>query len=125
VVAGQFRPVLAGPVYFIRSVVDLTADLAFHDSCIDERRLRVRMRRRVAAGPVLDQNPLDALAGNSRKGVLVDECYFDVLRAGKPDRVAGSGFVGQDIGRGYKSQGRPTCSSSSSRFSPFFGTRCC
>jgi hypothetical protein len=105
VVAGQFRPVLAGSVYGFRSVVDFTADLALDDGCIDERRLCVRMRRRVTAGSVLDQNPLDALAGGSGKGVLLDERYLDVLRAGKPDRIARLGFVGQGICRGYESQG--------------------
>jgi hypothetical protein len=93
-VPGQFRPVLAGAVCFFRPVVDLTSDLSLDDGCEDERRLRVRMRRRVAAGPVLDQNSLDAFAGNSRQSVLVDKRYFGILRVGKPDRVA-NGFIGR------------------------------
>jgi len=62
------------------------------------------MRRRVASGPVLDQNSLDAFAGNSRQSVLVDKRYFGILRVGKPDRVA-NGFIGSDVSRGHQGQG--------------------
>src|SRR5262245_65641861 len=79
---------MAGAVYFFRPAVDHTAHLSLDDGCVDERRLRVPMRRRVTAGPVFDQNPLDAFAGNSPQSVLIDERYFGILRARKPDRVA-------------------------------------
>jgi hypothetical protein len=103
--AWHFRPVLAGAVCSFRSVVDLTADLSLDDGCVNERRLRVGMRRRVAAGSVLDQNSLDALAGNSRQSVLIDERYFGVLRARKLDRRAKPGLVGSDIHRSHQGQG--------------------
>ena len=96
--AGQFRPVLAGAVGLLRSVVDLAADLSLEDGCVDERRLRVRMRRRVATGPVLDEDSLDALAGNSRQSVLGDKRYLGILGAGKPPRIT-DGFIGQNVCR--------------------------
>jgi hypothetical protein len=61
----------------------------------------VRMRRRVAAGPILDQYSFDAFTENSRQSVLIDESYFGILRAGKLDRVARAGFLGSDICRGH------------------------
>src|SRR6516164_3630759 len=40
----------------------------------------MRVTRRVAAGAVFDEHALDALAGNVRQLVLVNEGHLDVLR---------------------------------------------
>src|SRR5262249_2102853 len=79
-VAGQLREALSGLVGRHRFIVDLTADLPLKDSRIDEGGFGMRVTRRVAARPVFDEHGLDALAGNVRQLVLVDEGHLGVLR---------------------------------------------
>jgi hypothetical protein len=49
----------------------------------------MRVARRVAAGAVFDQHALDALAGNVRQLVLVDEGHLGVLRLRRAREDAG------------------------------------
>src|SRR5262249_55485814 len=63
-----------------RSVVDLTADRPLKHGRVDEGGFGMRMTRRVAARAVFDELALDALAGNVRQLVLVDESHLGVLR---------------------------------------------
>src|SRR3954451_5600889 len=79
-VAGELREALSGLVGPHRSIVDLTRDLALKHGCVDEGGFRMRVTRRVAARPVFDENPLDALAGNVRQLVLVNQGHLGVLR---------------------------------------------
>jgi hypothetical protein len=62
------------------SVVDLTADLSLKDGRIDESRFGMRVARRVTARAIFDEYPLDALAGNVRQLMLVNEGLLSVLR---------------------------------------------
>src|SRR6516165_6502953 len=79
-VAGQLGEALSGLVGRHRSVVDLTADLPLKHGRVDEGGFGVRVTRRVAARAVFDEHALDALAGNVRQLVLVDEGHLGVLR---------------------------------------------
>src|SRR5262249_59079540 len=79
-VAGQLGEVLSGLVGRHRSVVDLTADCPLEHGRVDEGRFGMRVTRRVAARAVFDEYALDALAGNIRQLVLVDEGHLGVLR---------------------------------------------
>src|SRR5919198_163820 len=79
-VAGQLGEVLSGLVGRHRSVVDLTADRPLKHGRVDEGGLRMRVARRGAARAVFDEHTLDALAGNVRELVLVDEGHRGVLR---------------------------------------------
>src|SRR5919108_3620768 len=79
-VAGQLGEALSGLVGRHRSVVDLTADLPFKHGRIDEGGFGMRVARRVAGRAVFDEHALDALAGNVRQLVLVDEGHLGVLR---------------------------------------------
>src|SRR5437667_7411726 len=63
-----------------RSVVDLTADRPLMHGRVDEGGFGMRVVRRVAARAVFDEHALDALAGNVRQLVLVDEGHLGVLR---------------------------------------------
>src|SRR6202035_6119874 len=79
-VAGQLGEALSGLVGRHRSVVDLTADRSLKHGRIDEGGFGMRVARRIAARAVLDEHALDALAGNVRQLVLVDEGHLGVLR---------------------------------------------
>src|SRR5216683_2545682 len=79
-VAGQFGEALSGLVGRHRSVVDLTEDLPFKHGRVDEGGYGMRVTRRVAARDVFDEHALDALAGNVRQLVLVDEGRLGVVR---------------------------------------------
>src|SRR4029077_2215763 len=79
-VAGQRGGALYGPVGRPRSVVDLTADRPPEHGRVDEGGFGMRVTRRVAARAVFDEHALDALAGNVRQLVLVDEGHLGVLR---------------------------------------------
>src|SRR5215831_182758 len=79
-VAGQLGEALSGLVGRHRSVVDLTADRPLKHGRIDEGGFGMRVTRRVAAWAVFDEHALDALAGNVRQLVLVDEGHLGVLR---------------------------------------------
>src|SRR5262245_30171730 len=79
-VAGQLREALSRLVGRHRFIVDLTADLPLKHSRIDEGGFGMRVTRRVAARAVFDEHALDALAGNVRQLVLVDEGHLGVLR---------------------------------------------
>src|ERR1700757_3338582 len=79
-VAGQLGEALSGLVGRHRSVVDLTEDLPLEHGRVDEGGFSMRVTRRVAAGAVFDEHALDALAGNVRQFVLVDERDLGVLR---------------------------------------------
>src|ERR671930_167380 len=79
-VAGQLGEALAGLVGRHRSVVDLTADRPLEHGRVDEGRFGMRVARRVAARAVFDEHARDALAGNVRQLVLVDEGHLGVLR---------------------------------------------
>src|SRR5581483_9572776 len=77
-VAGQLGPALSCGVDRNRPVVDLAANRPLEHGRVDEG-VRVRVGRRVPAWAVLDDDALDALAGNVRQLVLVDDSYLDVL----------------------------------------------
>src|SRR5215510_2272528 len=79
-VAGQLGEALSRLIGRHRSVVDLTADLPLKHGRIDEGGFGMRVTRRVAARAVFDEHALDALAGNVRQLVLVDEGHLGVLR---------------------------------------------
>src|SRR6266850_6813125 len=79
-VTRQLGEALSGLVGRHRSVVDLTADRPLKHGRVDEGGFGVRVARRVAARPVFDEHTLDALAGNVRQLVLVDEGHLRVLR---------------------------------------------
>src|SRR4029450_9026738 len=79
-IAGQLGEALSGLVGRHRSVVDLTADLPLKHGRVDEGGFGVRVTRRVAARAVFGEHALDALAGNVRQLVLVDEGHLGVLR---------------------------------------------
>src|SRR5881396_186278 len=79
-VAGQLGEALSGLVGRHRSVVDLTADRPLKHGRIDEGGFGMPVARRVAARAVFDEHALDALAGNVRQLVLVDEGHLGVLR---------------------------------------------
>src|SRR5256712_6798488 len=79
-VAGQLGETLSDLVGRHRSVVDLTADCPLEHRRVDEGGFEMRVARRVAARAVFDEHTLDALAGNVRKLVLVDEGHLGVLR---------------------------------------------
>src|SRR5215831_1048015 len=78
-VAGQLGEALSGPVGRHRSVVDLTADRSLKHGGVDEGGFGMRVTRRVAARAVFDEHALDALAGNVRQLVLVDEGHLGVV----------------------------------------------
>src|SRR4029079_15277597 len=71
---------LSGLVGRHRSVVDLTADRPLEHRRVDEGGFGMRVTRREAARAVFDEHALEALAGNVRQLVLVDEGYLGVLR---------------------------------------------
>src|ERR1700730_9442911 len=79
VVGGQLGEALSGLVGRHRSVVDLTADRPLKNGRVDEGGSGMRVTRRVAARAVFDEHALDALAGNVRQLVLVDEGHLGVL----------------------------------------------
>src|SRR4030095_13925303 len=79
-IAGQLGEALSGLVSRHRSVVDLTADRPVKYGRVDEGGFGMRVARRVAARAVFDEHALDALAGNVRQLVLVDEGHLGVLR---------------------------------------------
>src|SRR5919204_1776150 len=79
-VAGQLGEALSGLVGRHRSVVDLTEYFPLKHARIDEGGFGMRVTRRVAARAVFDEHALDALAGNVRQLVLVDEGHLGVLR---------------------------------------------
>src|SRR5207244_3929413 len=72
-VAGQLGEALSGLVGRHRSVVDLTADRPLKHGRVDEGGFGMRVARRVTARAIFDEYTLDALAGNVRQLVLVDE----------------------------------------------------
>ena len=78
-VAGQLGEALSGLVGRHRSVVDLTADRPLKHGRVDEGGFGMRVSRRIAARAVLDEHAVDALAGDVRQLVLVDEGHFGVL----------------------------------------------
>src|SRR4029079_463036 len=77
-VAWQLGPALSGVVDRHRPVVDLAADRPFEHGRVDEG-VPVGVGRRVPAWAVLDEHALDALAGNVRQLVLVEESFLGVL----------------------------------------------
>src|SRR5262249_33753365 len=79
-VAGQLGEALSRLIGRHRSVGDLAADLPLKHGRIDEGGFGMRVTRRVAARAVFDEHALDALAGNVRQLVLVDEGHLGVLR---------------------------------------------
>src|SRR5438552_702459 len=79
-VAGQLGEALSRLVGRHRSVVDLTADRPLKHGRVDEGGFGMRVARRVAARAVFDEHALDALAGNVRQLVLVDEGHLGVRR---------------------------------------------
>src|SRR2546426_3153137 len=79
-VAGQLGEALSRLVGRHRSVVDLTADRPLKHGRVDEGGFGIRVARRVAARAVFEEHALDALAGNVRQLVLVDEGHLGVLR---------------------------------------------
>src|ERR687888_1947703 len=78
-VAGQLGEVLSGLVGRHRSVIDLTADRPLKHGRVDEGGFAMRVASRVAARAIFDEHTLDALAGNVRQLVLVDEGHLGVL----------------------------------------------
>src|SRR5215470_12885338 len=79
-VAGQLGEALSDLVGRHRSVVDLAADRSLEHGRVDEGGFGMRVTRRVAARAVFDEHALDALAGNVRQLVLVDEGHLGALR---------------------------------------------
>ena len=79
-VTGQLGEALSGLVGRHRSVVDLTSDRPLKHGRVGEGGFGMRVTRRVAARAVFDEHALDALAGNVRQLVLVDEGHLGVLR---------------------------------------------
>src|SRR5262245_41979114 len=79
-IAGQLGEAFPGRIGLHRSVVDLTADRSLEHGRVDEGGFGMRVTRRVAARAVFDEYALDALAGNVRQLVLVDEGHLGVLR---------------------------------------------
>src|SRR5438876_3363031 len=77
---GSSEKLCPGLVGRHRSVVDLTADRPLKHGRVDEGGFGMRVARRVAARAVFDEHALDALAGNVRQLVLVDEGHLGVLR---------------------------------------------
>src|SRR2546429_6147886 len=75
-VAGQLGEILSGLVGRHRSVVDLTADRPLKHGRVDEGGFGMRVTRRVAAPAGFDERALDALSGNVRQLVLVDEGHL-------------------------------------------------
>src|SRR5215469_9259566 len=78
-VAGQFGEALSGLVDRHRSVIDLTADRPLKHGRVDEGGFGMLVTRRVTAWAVFDEDAFDALAGNVRQLVLVDEGHLGVL----------------------------------------------
>src|SRR5215472_13090071 len=72
-VTGQLREALARSVGLHGTVVHLTGNRALEYRGVDKRRCRMRMALRMAAGTILDEHSLDALARNIRQLVLVHE----------------------------------------------------
>src|SRR5262249_47366839 len=60
--------------------VNLAVDSSLQDGGVDEGGLGMRMAGRETARAVFDQHTLDALAGDVRQLVLVDEGHLGVLR---------------------------------------------
>src|SRR2546426_10507069 len=79
-VAGQLGEALSGLVGRPRAVVALTSDRPLKHGRVDEGGFGMRVARRVAARAVFEEHALDALAGNVRQLVLVDEGHLGVLR---------------------------------------------
>src|SRR5271170_8372720 len=79
-VAGQLGEALSGLVGRHRSVVHLTADRPLKHGRVDEGGFGMRVTGRVAARAIFDEHALDALAGNVRQLVLVNEGRLVVLR---------------------------------------------
>src|SRR6516164_7280073 len=77
---GELGEALSGLVGRHRSVVDLTADRPLKHGRVDEGGFGMRVAGRVAARAVFDEHALDALAGNVRQLVLVDESHLGILR---------------------------------------------
>src|SRR6185312_8129182 len=77
---GQLGEALSGFVDLLWPALDLTADRPLEHRRIDEGRFGMRVGRRVPARAVLDEHGLQALPGNVRQLVLVDESHLDVLR---------------------------------------------
>src|SRR6516225_6835693 len=86
-VAGQLGEALSGLVGRHRSVIDLTADRAFEHGRVNEGGFGMRVARRVAARAVFDEHALDALAGNVRQLVLVDEVTLAFFAFGASARA--------------------------------------
>src|SRR5437588_9943538 len=82
-VAGQLGEALSGLVGRYWSVVDLTADRPLKHGRVDEGGFGMRVAWRIAARAIFDEHALDALAGNVRQLVLVDEGHLGVLRLGR------------------------------------------
>src|SRR5882762_468283 len=78
-VPGQLGEALSGLVGRHRSVVDLTADRPLKNGRVDEGGFGMRVARRETARAIFDEHALDALAGNVRQLVLVDEGHLGVL----------------------------------------------
>src|SRR4030088_2481603 len=78
-VPGQLGEALSGLVDRHRSVVDLTADRSLKNGRVDEGGFGMRVARRVTARAIFDEHTLDALAGDVRQLVLVDEGHLGVL----------------------------------------------
>src|SRR5229473_7661273 len=78
-VAGQLGEALSGLVDRRRSVVDLTADRPLKNGRVNEGGFGMRVARRVTARAIFDEHTLDALAGDVRQLVLVDEGHLGVL----------------------------------------------
>src|SRR5215813_66027 len=72
-VARHFGEALSGLVGLHWSVVDLAADRSLEHGRVDESGPGMRVTGREAARAVFDEHALDALAGNVRQLVLVDE----------------------------------------------------
>ncbi|EGE60533.1 hypothetical protein RHECNPAF_14110011 [Rhizobium etli CNPAF512] len=94
-IAGEFGKAFAGLVNLHRSVVHLAFDRALQNGGVDEGRFRVGMARRCTAGLIFDEHGLDALAGNVRKLMVVDERYL--------------GLVARGIGCGAGNKGNGEC----------------
>src|SRR5712671_6554746 len=92
-VAGQLGEALSGLVGRHRSVVDLTADRPLKHGRVDEGGFGMRVTRRVAARAVFDERALDALAGNVRQLVLVDEGHLAFFDFGASARTLPNGRV--------------------------------
>src|SRR5689334_11230587 len=78
-VLGQLGEALSSIVGRHRSVVDLTADRSLKNGRVNEGGFGVRVARRVTARAIFDEHTLDALAGDVRQLVLVDEGHLGGL----------------------------------------------